>query len=205
MYHVQEIDFTCPTCGQVHKFHAYDVISRHEQKEVMEKILDRSIFEFVCPTCGHVEPVLYPVLYQDREKDVMIHMSDAEGIDDTFDALDPSMHTLRTVKNPNELIEKISIFEKGYDDRAVEVVKLLRRNMLLERNPYILIDAMYFTPQKDGDKFAVMGKDSLIGYIRFDEDMYDRAVTGVVEEASDANKNAVEIDLAWAERVVMEM
>ena len=81
----------------------------------------------------------------------------------------------RIVTSPNQLVEKIQIFDAGKDDRIMELVKLLATDSLLENNPDEEFDELRFAVDDDGTNILVIiNKGEITGAVDIDN-MYEFA------------------------------
>ena len=81
----------------------------------------------------------------------------------------------RIVTSPNQLVEKIQIFDAGKDDRIMELVKLLVADSLHENNPDKEFDEPRFAVDDDGTNILVIiNKGETTGAVDID-DMYEFA------------------------------
>ena len=62
----------------------------------------------------------------------------------------------RIVTSPNQLVEKIQIFDAGKDDRIMELVKLLVTDSLHENNPDKEFDELRFAVDDDGTNIFII-------------------------------------------------
>ena len=127
-------DIVCPTCGQTQKLELYTSINAEENPELRRDILRESVFDWECRHCGYTAQMAYPTIYHDPARGFMICLRPSGAVSKVETI--PAVQNLikRSVKNPQELKEKILIFEAGLDDAAVELVKnaivtVLRKNM----------------------------------------------------------------------------
>lgn len=128
---------TCPDCGHTQEFVAWRSLNVTLDPDEKPRLLDGSLTRFECGRCGKTSNVVYPLLYHDMQRQLMLWLlpkepggADAPG-DEPEDLAEPMRRSLgkqyvcRRVDDPNELKEKIYIFDHGMDDRVVEVVKLM--------------------------------------------------------------------------------
>ena len=81
----------------------------------------------------------------------------------------------RIVTSPNQLVEKIQIFDAGKDDRIMELVKLLATDSLLKNDPDIEFDELRFAVDDDGTNILVIiNKGEITGAVDIDN-MYEFA------------------------------
>ena len=81
----------------------------------------------------------------------------------------------RIVTSPNQLVEKIQIFDAGKDDRIMELVKLLATDSILKNNPDKEFDELRFAVDDDGTNILVIiNKGEITGAVDIDN-MYEFA------------------------------
>ena len=81
----------------------------------------------------------------------------------------------RIVTSPNQLVEKIQIFDAGKDDRIMELVKLLVADFLHENNPDKEFDELRFAVDDDGTNILIIiNKGEITGAVDIDN-MYEFA------------------------------
>src|SRR4030095_5029035 len=92
------------------------------------------LFRFRCPECGAATQVLYPMLYHDMQRKLMIWMIPDDGSGAaTKPPEGPGLPTggpmagykTRSVNSVNELLEKILIFDAELDDLTLEMIKII--------------------------------------------------------------------------------
>lgn len=116
-------DIVCPACGQTQKLEMYTSVNAEENPELRRDILRESMFDWECLHCGYTAQMAYPMIYHDPMNAFMICLRPSGAVSGAEPI--PAVRALkkRSVKNPQELKEKILIFEAGLDDAAVELVK----------------------------------------------------------------------------------
>lgn len=116
-------DIVCPSCGQTQKLDMYTSVNAAENPELRRDILRESIFDWECRHCGYTAQMAYPMIYNDVKNGFILCLRPSGAVSkaESFPAI--RALTKRSVKNPQELKEKILIFEAGLDDTAVELVK----------------------------------------------------------------------------------
>lgn len=81
----------------------------------------------------------------------------------------------RIVTSPNQLVEKIQIFDAGKDDRIMELVKLLATDSILKNDPDKEFDELRFAVDDDGTNILVIiNKSEITGAVDIDN-MYEFA------------------------------
>ncbi len=133
MTRFSEDNLSCPGCGHEQPFTHYDSVNVSLDPELKEKLLSRELTTFCCSKCGETAEVVGPMLFHDMNQQFMIWLlpGDDPVPEDPFLSGPMSVFTdslmRRRVRSFNELIEKISIFDDGLDDRVTELSKLLIR------------------------------------------------------------------------------
>lgn len=133
----QTIDVTCQACGHVSPHDYQGVVEAATQPEMVDKLLEGTLFDHVCPQCGAVFGVAAPVLFRDDDRRLMINLApdladtaeveqlfETAGLGDSDLSYKDAGFTLRIVGDPNSLREKVLAFQCGLDDRVLEVLKL---------------------------------------------------------------------------------
>ena len=200
------IRFRCEQCGKYHDAAVYDGVDVSKEPQFRAKVMDASIFDFVCPDCGAVSGILYPFLYHDPVNRFMIQLVDSTvkedpftGIFDEEEASEQAVrdvvedmkarYSFRTVHTPNELMEKIAIFEAGYDDRVIELMKL----GIIAADSAGTILHLYFAPTASG---PVLLAEEEAGFTR--SFPLDKTVYETIRTASQFDPSETRIDETWA-------
>ncbi len=121
----------CAKCGKVSEIQAQRSVNVQENPELKEDVCSGRIFVWNCADCGTPNLAKWPFLYHDPEHRLMIWLSD--GKPETERQMAAAIeaeegmegYTTRIVDTPGDLIEKISIFDAGLDDVAVELCKFV--------------------------------------------------------------------------------
>ena len=203
------IRFRCEQCGKYHDAAVYDGVDVSKEPQFRSKVMDASIFDFVCPDCGAVSGILYPFLYHDPVNRFMVQLVDSTvtedpftGIFDTEDETDQAIkgvvedmkerYFLRTVRTPNELMEKIAIFEAGYDDRVIE---LMKQGIIAADSDGTILH-LYFAPTDQGPVLLCEEEAGFTRSFPLDKTVYDTIRSAMQFDASETR-----IDETWARTV----
>src|SRR3954468_18792636 len=112
----------CQKCGIPQEITMWGSMNVTLNPELRDQLIEGSLTRFVCKECGYSVPMVYPMLYHDMNRKFMIWLWPGEGSPDSkqlpLDELGND-YRLRVVPSPNRLLEKISIFEKQFDDRFI--------------------------------------------------------------------------------------
>lgn len=172
----QKIKLTCPECGRPFRAEIFVSITAQDDPELAEKIYtdpSRSLFQTRCPKCGFEASLLYPVLFNDLEAGMMIQFDpdrqhEKQNLNEFKRKIDRTRadmekngpykptYRFRFVSGLKEFKEKALIFRDGYDDRLIELVKMILFFKMFEQKPDIVIQELYYTG-RDWDKFLFSG------------------------------------------------
>ena len=204
------IRFRCEQCGKYHDAAVYDGVDISKQPQFRSEVMNASIFDFVCPDCGAVTGILYPFLYHDPSNRFMIQLVDSTVTEDPFTSLfdteDSSDQAIkgvvedmkeryyfRTVTTPNDLMEKIAVFEAGYDDRIIELMK----RAIIASDPAGTILHLYFAPTENGPVLLAEEEEGFTRSFPLDQAVYDS-----LKQAAEFDSSETRIDQAWAESFI---
>ena len=129
----------CPACGEVSDLTVWQSITVSDSPDVKADLLKGKVNMFICNACGQKALFPAPILYTDTEKKLVISFSPQntnEARARIFEEIKKSSqnsgelknypdYNLRFVTTYNELLEKILIFDNGFNDKPIEVIKLL--------------------------------------------------------------------------------
>ena len=118
-----EKDILCPQCGQSQKYRLYASINAKENPELKRRVLSETLFDWRCKRCNYFAAMAYSFLYTDPDAGYIICVTPAGEGSVTEPTQEIQDFTKRSVRNLAELKEKILIFDAGFDDVAVELVK----------------------------------------------------------------------------------
>ena len=103
----------------------------------------------------------------------------------------------RIVTSPNQLIEKIQIFDAGKDDRIMELVKLLVTDSLHENNPDKEFDELRFAVDDDGTNILIIiNKGEITGAVDIDN-MYEFASSHCTDFKDIRDDEDIVINREW--------
>jgi hypothetical protein len=122
---------TCPHCGNKNKLTFWAVVNKNENPRIAQRVRSGNIFSHKCKHCGKESIASYNTVYEDEENKMMIFYSKSLiDIADAHSAIRMRKENtvgdncnIRIVDSPNALKEKIRLFELGYDDRIIEIMK----------------------------------------------------------------------------------
>lgn len=209
------VKITCPKCKKESDFLIWESINILLDPEMKERILNGEAFLFKCPDCGNEVYVNYPVLYHDMEKKMMIYLlpDDEKEIKSAAKfmsemnsknaELDLSFladgYSNRIVTSLRELQEKIYISDAGYDDRIIEIMKMLYLGMMAEQTPDKKVDEILFNTDRDGSNHIVFVENGKVfASAPVNEEVYNDVQDTFKERIENNPSEYFIYDFAWA-------
>ena len=119
----------CGNCRETHEIAVWNGINAGEHPELKEKVKDGSLFLWECPHCGASNLVSCQTLYHDPSECLMIWHIPENSVPEeqiasvTVQLKDLEGYTLRRVDDIGSLIEKVNLFDAGFDDIVIEMCK----------------------------------------------------------------------------------
>lgn len=187
----------CPHCKQVCERTPLTRISPDRDPAVRDQVQDLSLFRWQCPNCGTTMLVEDPCLYHDISGQFMVWLA-PDGKKPETGQFDPlSGYVLRYVDDLNTFREKINILERGLDDRAVEIMKLV---LFLQLQHDLDIVELVFHELDDRTadfRFAAVLSDGAEQYVAMPGATYQR-IAQDVQERMYTPRDFVKVDMHWA-------
>lgn len=118
-----EKDIICPQCGESQKYRLFASVNAKENPDLKRRVLSETLYDWRCKRCNYFAAMAYSFLYTDPDAGYMVCVAPAGETSAMEPTQEIQSYTKRMVKNLAELKEKILIFDIGYDDVAVELVK----------------------------------------------------------------------------------
>jgi hypothetical protein len=148
-------EIICPQCGESQKYRLYTGINAQDNPELKEQILNETLYDWRCKRCNYFADMAYPFLYSDPKAGYIICVMPGGSGKPAEPTEEIREFTKRTVKNLAELKEKILIFDAGYDDIAVELVKNALSSIIKNSYKVPRVHA-YFSRVNNGEmEFAI--------------------------------------------------
>lgn len=148
-------DIICPQCGEPQKYRLFAGVNAQDNPELKEKILEETLFDWRCQRCNYFAAMAYPFLYTDPEKKLLVCVTPAGSKPNVQPSPAVEEFTKRQVKNLAELKEKILIFDGGYDDVAVELVKNALCTIIKDSYKVNRVHAYFSRVNQDEMEFAI--------------------------------------------------
>lgn len=162
---------TCPNCRASQEFMVWESVNVSLDPELKRKLMSGELTRFTCDACGHTADVVYPILYHDMEKQLMVWMvpnGEAPQDNGGLSALlagGMAKYTRRLVASRNALVEKILVLDAELDDRVMEVFKELLRRRMGEGHESIFFAGLSGSEQSPVLDFVVMEGDGQSSFI----------------------------------------
>lgn len=202
MSDVRQKRFICPKCGKKSLMQAHAAVDAVREKELHDSLLSGVLFRHTCPECGEVCEVSYSMLYKDRARNIMIYLFADDGEDGMPAVPESGRYKCRVVYSPEELIEKICIFEDGFSDEAMEIYKAVhavsvRRNLQGEKLRACTYIRHNGKPALRADTAGGMGYVALV-----DKDAYAELSRMVPKDS--VPEGFAHIDMNWGAKMIFE-
>lgn len=163
----QTINLTCPVCQHHSTREVNAAINAKTHPEQKRELLEGKFFLFECENCGAKRAVNFQLLYHDPDKRLLIYLAPnfANNKEQTLETLKQlknrqpvslDNYQLRVVLSGAELLEKIQIFDQGYLDQEIELVKLLTDGIFAKEKPDEKVRARYFYMDPKNKKAKIM-------------------------------------------------
>lgn len=149
----------CPACQEESRFHAYRFIDAQLDPQLVEMLLDNSLFGWKCPDCEDARIVYYDTTIHDAARSYIIEL-DSESterqrpLSGQLSAL-PSRNRLRLVRSMRELKEKLRLFNDGLDDRAMEAYKCFLLTTMDRTESEEDLPEQFFYEESDRENFML--------------------------------------------------
>ena len=210
----------CPECGKYTRIQKYEVVHSRRNRTQKNRILKDSLFDVSCSFCGNEFRYVYDMIYADsKHRYRAVLASSEESSEDVMTALKNEDYSqqigeiledyvddgyrIRVVRDSRTLAEKALIFDRGLDDRIIELAKIILGGVLKKDDPDI--EKMYFNEAiyDDGSR-----EKCFIGSVNGELQskpygLTDRVLWRISEAYSKYlaiyEKDDYEVDEAWAE------
>lgn len=150
-----EKDIICPQCGELQKYRLYASINAKENPDLKRRVLEETLFDWRCKRCNYFAAMAYSFLYTDPEAGYVICVTPAGEGANTEPTQEIQPFTKRTVKNLAELKEKVLIFDSGFDDVAMELVKSALCTIIKKTYQVNRVHAYFSRVSKEEMEFAI--------------------------------------------------
>lgn len=167
----------CPRCGQAGFMDTWPRFT--DSDEIPSRMLyEGRLFHYSCPVCGQDALVLYDCSYRDEQHRVLFLFSIEERSEIAYrkrldrilledqgllgQLYSKDRYQYRVISSAAEFCEKVRIVSAGYDDRAIELLKVIIKRSLVDQHKIDEDDMLSFdhTGADEGIPFIVSGMTS---------------------------------------------
>lgn len=169
-----QADYVCEKCKHSQKVNIFPYINFAQNPEYYALVKDLSIFKVKCEECKTEKVIQFDTLIIDETHKYLLYLLTDRSLANRFkhqikyfveavlnkdDKYDFSEYKSRLVFSPNELVEKMAIFETGLNDEIIEIIKCgIYDKNLVNRSIY---DCMFFDGLVNADlKFVIFSSKS---------------------------------------------
>lgn len=211
------VEAACPKCGGAIPVICYESLDAELFPEAKKRLTDGTLFSAVCPECGELFNFTYPLLYHDAERRVMIQFTtERDEAEDFIASAKDSLammnaaipegekkYDYRVVFHPNELREKVKLFDLGLDDRAAEITKFICALNLNKSDPLFEIAACYLVVDANGEYHVQFLSSNGKSHVTdIDKAMYDDVANSFAAIIKDKSTDCYIIDCRWAANAI---
>lgn len=190
----QVVKLNCPVCQTPTTQEVETRINTAMQPKLKEKLLSGELQQFECSECGARRQIETNFIYHDPNNKFMVYLipnlkSKKDQLGQLLENVardenvDLSRYELRIVSHHPDLIEKIQLFDLSYNDKEVEIVKLLTDGLFAKEKPNESVKARYFYLKDNQPKIMyITEKDQLLvdfsdSLLKFASDKYNKIVS----------------------------
>lgn len=203
--------YVCDHCHSTNEFDVTEYVNARKDPQAKQKLIEGKLFLQHCEKCGSENVVVSSMLYEDPDLHYFVEMV-PKGDTQTGRVLEkkylgkeaqdnPGAYQKRVVHEPNDLLEKIAVFEEGLDDRIIEIMKLSAAAAILNQQK-ITVTGMYFSPSEKGREFDVLVNNAFYGTIPFQQKLYDEIRDSYLPLLNRHEASASLVDMDWALEVI---
>ena len=156
----------CKRCGKFNTMNTWYNLNSKNNKKQKKLLLKGELFKYKCEKCKNIILVGYEMMYHDVKNKVIIYLDQqsqyTEQIKHKIDLQRKELggeYRFRIVNSVKKLQEKANIFEFGFDDRIIELIKLEATMQLCNSMPQLRVDNILFEYKHRKIIFNVFGFD----------------------------------------------
>ena len=206
------INIECSHCHHQQTVEIWDLINISDNHELKEKVLNGQIFLNTCDNCKHQLVYDYPCLYLDIEHNYTVYLQpaydpkSAKQYSELMNMLkanfiDPDLDMRnRLVMNNLRLIEKIQLFDHGYDDHIMEIYKYLHQGKIIKEHPNTINIQAYYVVDGDSE-FIIYVTDNDTYKIKLNKSLY-HDIYDDFKGKINIDNNFVKIDEDWVKDLI---
>lgn len=166
----QTIKLACPVCQTEVNRELSTAINTRIHPELKAELLAGRLLSFTCDDCGAKRQIETQMLYHDPENRLLFYLApnftnnqeEVMTFLKEFRAKLPVSlddYKLRIVLRAADLVEKVQLFDLGFDDQEIELVKLLTDGLFAKEKPDAIVNARYFYQKDNAPKILYLTSD----------------------------------------------
>lgn len=210
MSRTAEEKIVCPYCQKELVIKTWSSVNVDLDPEEKEMIFSGKFFDFTCEHCQNIIHLFFSCLYHDMTHSFMIYLVgneyEAEKAIQMFEdfsvlhSKDTIGYQVRVTTDPDEWREKAIIFDCGYDDRIIELIKLFYRVKVEEKFENLKTERVFFCPEKKQNGFVLeFHYDNGEPFtIDISDDVYQKVKVDYWNVIEQNNDNQFYVDTEWA-------
>lgn len=199
------IIYKCGECGEEVTLVLPQIINEEKTAEVE----DMSLFKWTCTSCKHVWKLLYPCMYVNEDKKILVWFVNNLSQSDQLEAqLEEEFRertkgfTKRFCNTLEEFSEKVRVLESGLDDRTIELLKIMTFARLHVSMPSLESIYYYRRDELGNYEFTIFSEEGPNG-IALPFTMYQEIAQIVQNEIPELKDQFYRIDLDWAGKQIV--
>lgn len=210
----ESITVKCPNCVKEMITIIWDSINVDLNPEEKQKILDGTFFQTVCENCLKTFQLDYPCLYHDMGEQTMIqYVDDIQGAKECVEMVDHirsesgslmNEYRIRIVLRQRDLIEKVKVFEAGYDDRVILIMKAMVYVMVDSENKDFAVRDIFFEKTDPGFRLVAVSENDELATANFTDKMYDDVAKDYADKIESTEPVYYIYDIDWAWRAIKQ-
>ena len=213
---------TCPYCHIQHEFKKWILIDKGSDPGIDDAVRSGELFIFECPSCKSSYDMNYPFAYHEPDNKLLILY--ANNSDDYENAklilsgekkpesnaiqqiLNVPGYKKRLVFGREEFYEKLLLFDRGFDDGVMEIVKLFYGEKLAQNQKEDLFDTIRYFKDDETEEgvFFLMKEGQRVGKVNFDEKIYDWVISKYFDKIVEKIRDSFIVNIHWALDIVRE-
>lgn len=209
-----KMKFKCPVCHHEIERQFDIAINTRLNPDLKEKLLDGTLLLFECEHCGAKRHISSQFLYHDPDKKLLFHVAPQYNeqreaiqaqLNDLINSFPVSVddYEMRIMLNMADLMEKVQIYDSGFKDTEIEMVKMLTDGLFAKENPTAQVKNRYFFLNKEGQPKFLYVTDTNQMMV----DCHQRLLTFIRDKFKRALKQNTKghfriINHAWAENIL---
>ena len=160
-----KVQITCPYCQNNMMITKWDSINVDLNPEEKGRIINGKFFDFNCDYCNKVIHGFYSCLYHDMTHHFMMYLvggnqeaKEAITMFNDICCLHEKIYEdyqVRITTESDVWREKATIFNSGYDDRVIEIIKFLYTVQIEDDYDDLKIERAYFCPSENVREFVL--------------------------------------------------